>query len=210
MHITWLQAHWLFLNKHVKVYHSFWIALYITTCSKFLWKYVLYFSKGSAQLWIKLRNTRDKAGSHIFRKYYTITHAVRKGIKQNTTFLWSIICRTETKRKVISWGSIILIRRAVGRQTKEIACLEEEVPNSWDVLYRDQADCHGWKSIIRSRLGGVVLSELATGPKDRGYEPGQGDGFLRAIKIRSTPSFGWEVKPEVPCRKILRHVKDLF
>jgi hypothetical protein len=28
------------------------------------------------------------------------------------------------------------------------------------------------------------------------------------IKVCSTPSFGWEVKPEVPCRKILRHVKD--
>jgi hypothetical protein len=29
-----------------------------------------------------------------------------------------------------------------------------------------------------------------------------------AIKIRSTPSFGWEVKPEVRCRWILRRVKD--
>jgi hypothetical protein len=48
-----------------------------------------------------------------------------------------------------------------------------------------------------------VVSVLAT-------EPGQGDGFLRAIKIRSTPSFGWEVKPEVPCRNILRHVKELL
>jgi hypothetical protein len=38
-------------------------------------------------------------------------------------------------------------------------------------------------------------------------EPGRGDGLLRAIKIRSTPSFEWEVKTEVPCRKILRHVK---
>jgi hypothetical protein len=28
------------------------------------------------------------------------------------------------------------------------------------------------------------------------------------IKIRSTPSFGREVKPEVLFRKILRHVKD--
>jgi hypothetical protein len=53
-----------------------------------------------------------------------------------------------------------------------------------------------------------VVSVLATGPKDRGFKPGRGDGFLRAIKMRSTPSFGWEVKPEVPCRKILRHVKD--
>jgi hypothetical protein len=47
---------------------------------------------------------------------------------------------------------------------------------------------------------------LATRPKGRGFKPGQGDGFLRAIKIRSTPSFGWEVKPEVTCRKILRHM----
>jgi hypothetical protein len=28
-------------------------------------------------------------------------------------------------------------------------------------------------------------------------KPGLVNGFLRAIKIRSTPSFGWEVKPEV-------------
>jgi hypothetical protein len=48
---------------------------------------------------------------------------------------------------------------------------------------------------------------LATGTKGRGFKPGRDDGFLRAIKIRSTPSFGWEVKPETP-RKILRHVKD--
>jgi hypothetical protein len=55
-----------------------------------------------------------------------------------------------------------------------------------------------------------VVSVLATGPKGCRFKPGQGDGFLRVIKIRSTPSFGWEVKPEVPCRKILWHVKDLL
>jgi hypothetical protein len=55
-----------------------------------------------------------------------------------------------------------------------------------------------------------VLSVLATGPKGRGFEPGQGDGFVRAVKVRSTPSFGWEVKPEVPRRKTLRQVKDLL
>jgi hypothetical protein len=49
-----------------------------------------------------------------------------------------------------------------------------------------------------------VVSVLATG---RGFKPGSGDGLLRAIKIRSTTSFGLEVKPEVPCRKILRRVK---
>jgi hypothetical protein len=34
-----------------------------------------------------------------------------------------------------------------------------------------------------------VVSVLATGPKGCRFEPGQGDGFLRAIKIRSTPSW---------------------
>jgi hypothetical protein len=38
-------------------------------------------------------------------------------------------------------------------------------------------------SACRSRLGGVVVSVLATGPKGHGFEPDQGDGFLRAIKI---------------------------
>jgi hypothetical protein len=63
---------------------------------------------------------------------------------------------------------------------------------------------------IHSHLGGAVVSVLATGPKGHGFKPGQGDGFLRVIKTRSTPSFGWEVKPEVPCHKILWHVKDLL
>jgi hypothetical protein len=42
-----------------------------------------------------------------------------------------------------------------------------------------------------------VVSVLATKPKGRGFKSGICDGFLRAIKIRSTPSFGLEVKPDV-------------
>jgi hypothetical protein len=42
---------------------------------------------------------------------------------------------------------------------------------------------------VQSHLGVVVVSMLATGPRGCGFEPGQGDGFLRAIKIHSTPSF---------------------
>jgi hypothetical protein len=45
----------------------------------------------------------------------------------------------------------------------------------------------------------------ATGPRGCGFEPGQGDEFLRAITIRSTS----KVKLEVSCRKILLHVKEL-
>jgi hypothetical protein len=40
-------------------------------------------------------------------------------------------------------------------------------------------------------LGGLVVSVLPT----------EGDGFLRVIKIRSTTSFGGEVKPSVPRRR---------
>jgi hypothetical protein len=43
---------------------------------------------------------------------------------------------------------------------------------------------------VGGRLGGVVVSVLATGPNGRGFNPGRGDGFLKAIKIRSTTFSG--------------------
>jgi hypothetical protein len=43
-----------------------------------------------------------------------------------------------------------------------------------------------------------------------GSNPVQDDGFLRAIKIRSTTSFGGNVTPSVPCRKSLQHVKETY
>jgi hypothetical protein len=58
-------------------------------------------------------------------------------------------------------------------------------------------------------LGGLVGSVLAIGLQVYGH-PAEGDGFLRAIKIRSTASFGGEVKPSALCHNILRHVKDPF
>jgi hypothetical protein len=52
-----------------------------------------------------------------------------------------------------------------------------------------------------------MVSMLVIGLKVRGFKPGRGDRLLRAIKMGSKPSFTGEVKPEAPCRKILRHVK---
>jgi hypothetical protein len=49
-----------------------------------------------------------------------------------------------------------------------------------------------------SPLGGVVVSVLETGPKGREFEPGQGDGFLSAIKSAAHLPLGWEVKREGP------------
>jgi hypothetical protein len=57
------------------------------------------------------------------------------------------------------------------------------------------------------RLGGVVVSVFATGPKVCGSNPAEAMD-LRALRICSTPFFGPEVKPEVPCLKILWHVED--
>jgi hypothetical protein len=51
-----------------------------------------------------------------------------------------------------------------------------------------------------------VVSVLSIEPRGPGFKPGRGDGFFRAIKIRSTPSLWGVVKSETPCRKIL-HVK---
>jgi hypothetical protein len=46
-----------------------------------------------------------------------------------------------------------------------------------------------------------VVSVLATGPKVAGSIPAEVDGLIKMIKIRSTTSFGGEVKPSVPCRR---------
>jgi hypothetical protein len=35
-----------------------------------------------------------------------------------------------------------------------------------------------------------------------GLNPAKDDGFLRAIRVRSTTYFGGEVKPGAPCLKI--------
>jgi hypothetical protein len=48
---------------------------------------------------------------------------------------------------------------------------------------------------------------LAIGPKVRGFKPDRGRWIF---KIRSTTSFGGQVKPWPPCRKILRHVKEPY
>jgi hypothetical protein len=52
-----------------------------------------------------------------------------------------------------------------------------------------------------------VVIVLVIGPKVCESDPAENDKFLRAIKIRSTTSFGREVKPSASCRKLLRHVK---
>ena len=55
--------------------------------------------------------------------------------------------------------------------------------------------------------GSLGVSVLGSGTRIRGFKLGRSLRIFRAKKILSTPSFGGEVKPSVPCRT-LRHVKD--
>jgi hypothetical protein len=57
-------------------------------------------------------------------------------------------------------------------------------------------------------LSDLVVSMLAIGPKVRGFIPGRGCGYLRAIKIRSTPPFKEKERPKAASRNILLHVKN--
>jgi hypothetical protein len=63
-------------------------------------------------------------------------------------------------------------------------------------------------SYFVSRLGILVVSCLPLDQRVAGSNAAEDDGFLMAIKIRSTASLGGEIKPSVPCRKILRQVKN--
>jgi len=49
-------------------------------------------------------------------------------------------------------------------------------------------------------FGGLEVSVLASCTQVRGFKPGRSRRIFRAKKILSTPSFGGEVKPSVPCR----------
>jgi hypothetical protein len=58
---------------------------------------------------------------------------------------------------------------------------------------------------------GIFISGvMAIGHKVGEFKPCRGQCTLRAIRILSMTSFGEEVKPSAPCRKILRHVKNPF
>ena len=58
-----------------------------------------------------------------------------------------------------------------------------------------------WYVTIPSGFGGLGVSVLAFGTQVRGFKPGRICRIFKGKKILSTPSFGGEVKPSVPCRR---------
>ena len=59
-----------------------------------------------------------------------------------------------------------------------------------------------WEHNIKiSGFGGLGVARWPLVSKFAVSNPAEAVGFLRAKKILSTPSFGGEVKPSVPCRR---------
>jgi hypothetical protein len=57
------------------------------------------------------------------------------------------------------------------------------------------------KEWYNNGFGGLEVTCWPLVPKFAGSNPAEPVGFLRGVKILSTPSFGGEVKPAVPCRR---------
>jgi hypothetical protein len=56
--------------------------------------------------------------------------------------------------------------------------------------------------------GGLVVACFATVPKIRGFKPVRGQWIFKDDKVRSTASFGEEIMPSVPRRKIYGMIKN--
>ena len=78
------------------------------------------------------------------------------------------------------------------------------------MLPTDTVHCHKDKALILrlfsryqsiSGFGGLGVACWPLVPKFAGSNSAEAVGFLRAKKILSTPSFGGEVKPSIPCRR---------
>jgi hypothetical protein len=63
---------------------------------------------------------------------------------------------------------------------------------------------------VRSGFGGLVVSMLTSGTRDRGFKLGRSRRIFSGVKFLSIPSFGREVKQFVPCRKFAARKRTLL
>ena len=74
-------------------------------------------------------------------------------------------------------------------------CLDKQLDFSSFSIQNVYCKCFTWG------FGGLEIACWALVPKFAGSNPTEAVGFFRVKKILSTPSFGGEVKPSVPCRR---------
>jgi hypothetical protein len=72
-----------------------------------------------------------------------------------------------------------------GKPSRNASATQRNKNETVILLGSEGIDVFRWTVTIR-RLCGVMSSVLATGSKGGWFKPGRGDGYLRAIKIRST------------------------
>jgi hypothetical protein len=72
-----------------------------------------------------------------------------------------------------------------------------EIRNAYEILVREPEGKRPFGKTKRRWADNIVL---AIGSMVSGFKPGRGDRFLRAIKIRRTPSLEEKVKPSAPTR----------
>jgi hypothetical protein len=63
--------------------------------------------------------------------------------------------------------------------------------------------------VFLSGFGDLGVSVLAAGTQVRGFKPGRSCRIFKGGQILSTPSFGREVKPWVPCRRFVASKRTL-
>jgi hypothetical protein len=83
--------------------------------------------------------------------------------------------------------------------------MEDVIPKNASQIENASQKCRKLKmDSLKAKLssfGGLGVSVLASGTQVRGFKPGRSRRNFKGGKILSTPSFGREVKPWVPCRR---------
>ncbi len=120
------------------------------------------------------------------------------------------------KKGFSDWGVLFALYKLVLLQNRvmRINVWSKDVGNQrkgcvmWSFIIYAALQILGYQRTMANSFGGLEVAYWPLVPKFAGSNSTEAVGFFRAKKkILSTPSFGGEVKPSVPCRT-LRHVKD--
>ena len=88
-------------------------------------------------------------------------------------------------------------------------CHIDRVRSSTELYINSRDLCLNEVSLLSQRLRWSRGSVLVFGTQIRGFKPGRSRRIFQGEKILSTPSFGREVKPFVPCRRFTECKRSL-
>ena len=121
---------------------------------------------------------------------------------------WVLIYETSTKQNKVTgnkWYSLIVILQHSPQNFSHSTrtCIQEVTEGCLVTWLQAVIDSRSFCIACCQRLRWSRGSMLAFGTQVRGFKPGRSRQIFKGqIKIFSTPSFGGEVKPSVPCRRL--------